>query len=187
MRARDLPNLITLVRFLLVPPVVVLLLNQRYGLALGVFMIAGFSDALDGYLAKRFQWTSRLGGLLDPLADKALLISCYLSLAVLGMIPLWLVVLVIVRDLVIISGAAAYHLWVEVLQPQPRLLSKLNTAAQLLLVLAVMFSAGLIRLDPFWIQALVALVLITTVASGADYVWTWGRRARHHRRQAARG
>ncbi len=186
MRARDLPNLITLVRFLLVPPVVVLLLNHRYGLALGVFMLAGFSDALDGYLAKRFHWTSRLGGLLDPLADKALLISCYLSLAVLGLIPLWLVVLVIVRDLVIVCGAAAYHLWVEVLDPQPRLLSKVNTAAQLLLVLAVMFSAGLVRLDPFWIRALVALVLVTTVASGADYVWTWGRRARH-RRLAARG
>ncbi|MEJ2643350.1 MAG: CDP-alcohol phosphatidyltransferase family protein, partial [Gammaproteobacteria bacterium] len=114
------------------------------------------------------------------------LISCYLSLAVLGLNPLWLVVLVIVRDQVIVCGAAAYHMWVEVLDPQPRLLSKVNTAAQLLLVLAVMFSAGLVRLDPFWIRALVALVLVTTVASGADYVWTWGRRARH-RRLAARG
>ncbi|MGA7802262.1 MAG: CDP-alcohol phosphatidyltransferase family protein [Gammaproteobacteria bacterium] len=185
MRARDLPNLITLLRFLLVPPLVVLLLQQHYSLALAVFILAGFSDALDGYLAKRFDWTSRLGGLLDPLADKALLISSFLVLAALGRIPAWLVVLVIVRDLVIVGGALAYHFWVEALEPQPRLLSKLNTASQLLLVLAVMFSAGVVAVEPFWIRVLVGLVLVTTVASGADYVWAWSRRTRQ-RRQAAR-
>lgn len=185
MRARDLPNLITLLRFLLVPPVVVLLLHRHYSLALGVFVVAGASDGLDGYLAKRFGWTSRLGGVLDPLADKALVISCYVVLAVLDFLPPWLVILVISRDLLIVGGALAYHLYIEVLDPEPRVLSKLNTAAQLLLLLVAMVSAGVRALPGSWLSALIALVAVTTVTSGADYLWTWGRRAR--RRQAARG
>ena len=98
MKPSDIPNLITVFRFLLVPPLVWLLLNDRFGAALVVFGVAGFSDGLDGFLAKRFHWTSRIGALLDPLADKLLLIASFVTLGWLGWIPVWLVVLVCLRD-----------------------------------------------------------------------------------------
>ena len=177
MKPRDIPNIITVFRFLLVPPVVWLMLNQRFGAALIVFGIAGFSDALDGYLAKRYNWTSRLGGLLDPLADKLLLLSAFITLAWLHWIPLWLVSLVILRDLIIVAGAIVYHMRIEQLDAEPSLVSKLNTVTQILLVLAVMFTQAVQELPALWLDVLLYSVLATTVWSGLDYIWTWGRRA----------
>jgi len=104
---RDIPNLITAFRFLLVPPVVFLLLSSRFGEALVIFAIAGFSDALDGFLAKHYGWASRLGAALDPLADKLLLVSAFIALGWLELIPVWLVVIVILRD--IVHGQQAEH------------------------------------------------------------------------------
>jgi cardiolipin synthase len=176
-KPRDIPNIITVFRFLLVPPVVWLMLNQRFGAALIVFGIAGFSDALDGYLAKRYNWTSRLGGLLDPLADKLLLLSAFITLAWLHWIPLWLVSLVILRDLIIVAGAIVYHMRIEQLDAEPSLVSKLNTVTQILLVLAVMFTQAVQELPALWLDVLLYSVLATTVWSGLDYIWTWGRRA----------
>jgi cardiolipin synthase len=176
-KPRDIPNIITVFRLLLVLPVVVLMLNQRFGAALIVFGIAGFSDAIDGYLAKRYNWTSRLGGLLDPLADKLLMLSTFITLAWLGLIPLWLVSLVILRDLVIVSGAIVYHMRIEHLDAEPSLVSKLNTVTQILLVLAVMFTQAIQELPALWMDVLLYSVLATTIWSGLDYVWTWGRRA----------
>lgn len=177
MRARDIPNIITVFRFLLVLPVVVLLLKQQFVSALVVFGIAGFSDALDGYLAKHYDWTSRLGGLLDPLADKLLLLASFITLGWLGLIPLWLVALVIMRDLVILTGAVVYHFLIEQLEAEPSPASKLNTFAQILLVLAIMFAEGIQALPDLWMDVLLYSVLVTTVWSGFDYVWTWSRRA----------
>ncbi len=177
MKPCDIPNIITVFRFLLVPPVVLLMLNQRFGAALIVFGIAGFSDALDGYLAKRYNWTSRLGSLLDPLADKLLLLSAFITLAWLHWIPLWLVSLVILRDLVIVSGAIVYHMRIEQLDAKPSLVSKLNTVAQILLVLAVMFTQAIQELPALWMDVLLYSVLATTIWSGVDYIWTWSRRA----------
>ena len=168
MKASDIPNIITVFRFLLVPPVVLLLLDGRFGLALLMFGVAGFSDGLDGYLAKRFNWSSRLGALMDPLADK---------LGWLNQIPLWLVGVVILRDLVIIGGALVYHFRIERLEAEPSMLSKLNTVAQILLVLAVMFSAAVQALPYLWMDVLLYSVLVTTLWSGMDYVWRWSRRA----------
>jgi cardiolipin synthase len=176
-KASDLPNIITFLRFLLLPPVVLLLLNHRYDAALLVFAVAGFSDALDGYLAKRYHWTSRLGALLDPLADKLMLVSGFVTLAWLGLIPSWLVALIILRDVVIVTGAIVYHMRIEKLEAAPSVVSKLNTFAQILLILAVMFSQGFRQLPSFWMDALIYVVLLTTLWSGLDYVWTWGRRA----------
>ena len=153
------------------------MLNQRFGAALIVFGIAGFSDALDGYLAKRYNWTSRLGSLLDPLADKLLLLSAFITLAWLHWIPLWLVSLVILRDLVIVSGAIVYHMRIEQLDAKPSLVSKLNTVTQILLVLAVMFTQAIQELPALWMDVLLYSVLATTIWSGLDYIWTWGRRA----------
>jgi cardiolipin synthase len=177
MKARDIPNIITVFRFLLVPPVVVLLLKQQFGSALVVFGVAGFSDALDGYLAKQYGWTSRLGGLMDPLADKLLLLACFITLGWLGLIPWWLVVLVIVRDLVIMTGAIVYHFLIERLDAAPSPISKLNTFAQILLVLAIMFAEGVRALPALWLEVLMYGVLVTTVWSGLGYVLTWSRRA----------
>lgn len=177
MKASDLPNIITFVRFLLVPPVVLLLLNHRYDAAMLVFALAGFSDALDGYLAKRYHWTSPLGALLDPLADKLMLVSGFVALAWLGLIPPWLVGLIILRDVVIVTGAIVYHMRIEKLEAAPSVVSKLNTLAQILLVLAVMFSQAIQELPSFWMDVLIYGVLLTTLWSGLDYVWTWGRRA----------
>jgi len=176
-KASDLPNIITFIRFLLLPPVVLLLLNRRYDAALLVFAVAGFSDALDGYLAKRYHWTSRLGALLDPLADKLMLVSGFVTLAWLGLIPVWLVGLIILRDVVIVTGAIVYNMRIEKLEAAPSVISKLNTVAQILLVLAVMFSEAFRPLPALLMDALIYGVLLLTLWSGFDYVWTWGRRA----------
>lgn len=186
MQARDIPNAITVVRLLLVPPIVLCLLGGRYDLALILFVVAGVSDALDGFLAKRFGWTSRLGGLLDPIADKLLLVSCYLALTWQGLLPLWLTALVIARDLVILAGATLYHTLIERLEAAPSVISKLNTLSQLLLVMAVLFNYGAQPLPAGWLDVLLYAVLATTVLSGADYVWTWGWRAWNKKRGSGR-
>jgi len=176
-KARDIPNIITALRFLLVPPVIILLLQERFTAALIVFGVAGLSDGLDGFLARRFDWRSRLGGIMDPLADKLLVVSSFVTLGWLGLIPAWLVLLVILRDLVIIAGATFYHMRIEQFDAEPSVASKLNTAAQVLLVLAVLYSSGIQALPVMLMDVLLYGVLVTTLWSGFDYVWTWGRRA----------
>mgnify|MGYP000078381515 CR=1 FL=1 len=190
MKGRNLPNLISLFRVLLVGPVVVLLLEQHERAALVLFAVAGLSDALDGYLAKRYGWTSRAGAILDPLADKLLLVATYVTLGWLAALPLWLVAAVLGRDLAIVAGGVAYHLRFGPFQLRPSLISKINTAAQIGLVLAVIFDRGVYRLDAAWLTALTDVVLVTTVASGVGYIGVWGRRAwragRGSRRSARR-
>lgn len=181
MRTRDIPNIISILRVFLTIPVVWALLAQEYGIALVLFAIAGISDGVDGFLAKHFHWESRLGGILDPLADKVLLVSSYLALGWLGLIPLWLVALVILRDVVIVVGATAYHLKIAELEAEPRLMSKVNTFMQILLVLLVVLGQGLFTLPSFLIPSLIMVVLITTVLSGVDYVWVWSHRATRER------
>lgn len=185
MQVRDIPNLITVFRFLLVPPIVVLLLNDEYGLGLVLFFIAGISDGIDGFLAKRYGWTTQLGGLLDPLADKLLLISCYATLGWLQVIPLWLVAVVVLRDLIILAGALVYHYRIEALQADPSVISKINTLAQILLVL-VALGSQMDALPLHWVDYLVYTVLATTVLSGVDYVWTWSWRAWNRNRGTGR-
>jgi cardiolipin synthase len=176
-KLRHIPNILTAFRFLLVPPVVVLMLKDEFMPALVLFAVAGFSDAVDGFLARRYHWTSRIGGLMDPLADKLLMVSSYLTLGWLGLLPAWLVALVILRDLVIVTGAVIYNARIEQVEATPSVVSKLNTLAQILLVLSVLFSQAVAALPGWWIDALIYGVLVTIVWSGAGYVWTWGRRA----------
>lgn len=178
MKARDLPNVISALRIVAVAPTVWALLEERYALALVLFTVAGASDGLDGFLAKRFDWRSRLGAILDPLADKLLMAASYVALGVLGWLPLWLVVSVLLRDLVIIGGAVLYHLRVERLEIAPTPVSKLNTLAQIgLIVLVLLHAADLIPLDPELLRASIYLVFATTMVSGAQYVYLWGQRA----------
>jgi cardiolipin synthase len=178
LQLRDLPNIISFVRLLAVMPVVFLLFEREFGWALLLFAVAGASDGLDGFLAKSFGWQSRLGGILDPLADKTLLVACFLVLGALSLIPVWLVVAAITRDLVIVGGAIAYHYGVEELEAEPTVASKVNTALQILLVVAVMADAGPLPLPEHLLQALIWACLVTVVLSGVQYVWVWSRKAR---------
>lgn len=175
---RDLPNLISFLRLLAVMPVVLLLLEGQFGWALLLFVIAGLSDGLDGWLAKHFHWQSRLGGILDPLADKTLLVACFLVLGALKLIPIWLVVAAVGRDLIIVGGATLYHFRVEELQAAPTWASKLNTLVQIGLVVSVIGNAGPVPLPAGFIVFLTWLCLATTLISGIQYVWVWSRKAR---------
>ena len=177
-KARDIPNLLTFARIVLVPPIVWLLLERQFGWALVVFLIAGISDGLDGLLAKKLNWESRLGALLDPIADKLLLISCYLVLAWLALLPVWIVVLVLLRDLIIVTGATVYHFRIEKVEADPTIVSKLNTVLQILLVLLVIANQALSWRVAELIEVMIYAVAVTTVWSGIDYVFIWGRRAR---------
>lgn len=177
MTRRDLPNLISMLRIVLVAPVTWLLWQGRYTEALYLFALAGFSDALDGYLAKHYGWTSWLGGLLDPLADKLLLVACYFTLGWQGLLPVWLVAAVLARDIIIVAGATLYHWCIARLEADPTLLSKINTLAQIVLVLAVVFNQAVSVELHALTNALIYFVAGTTVLSGAWYVISWTRRA----------
>jgi cardiolipin synthase len=178
MRARDIPNLITVGRILLVAPTTWALLQQHHQLALTLFLVAGLSDGVDGFLAKHYNWTSHLGALLDPLADKALLVCGYAALTWTGLLPVWLFVLIILRDLVIVTGATVYHFRIARLEADPTRISKLNTLLQILLVLLIILGQVAAWVNPMWTTVLVYVVALTTVWSGLDYVVTWSRRAR---------
>jgi len=176
----DIPNLITVMRILLVAPISWSLVRQEFGPALVLFFVAGLSDGLDGFLAKHYGWTSRLGALLDPLADKALLVACYAALAWTGLLPVWLLVLVVARDVVIVAGAVVYNFRIRRLEAQPTLISKLNTLLQILLVLLVIVQQLVPRVNDVWIHVLIYAVTFSVVWSGLDYVVTWSRRARRN-------
>jgi cardiolipin synthase (CMP-forming) len=174
---RQLPNAITGTRLLLTLPIVWALLDGAYGWVLVLLLLAGLSDGLDGWLVRRYGWHTRLGGYLDPLADKVLMMSTYFTVAFVGLLPWWLVVLVVVRDVIIMLGALAYRLVTHSLEMQPLLISKLNTFFQIVLVVSVLVNAGVTPLPPILLDLLIGIVLITTVASGTGYVVGWTRRA----------
>lgn len=175
--ARHLPNLITLARMGLCLPLAWAILEGHPLRALALAAAIGMSDVLDGLLARRFGWQSRLGGLLDPLADKLFLVSALVALAVAGVAPAWFVLLALLRDVVIVAGAVAYHNLVEPVQPEPRLLGKLNTLGEVLLVLVLLATMAGWPLPAPVAPALLAVVTALIVVSGADYVSTWSRRA----------
>ncbi len=174
---RHLPNLICVLRMLLVVPIVLLLVNGQWQVTLLLIVLAGVSDGLDGFLAKRYGWQSRLGSMLDPAADKLLLVSLFATLTWLALVPAWLTALVVLRDVLISAFGLAYNALVEPLTAQPTIVSKLNTALQLAFVLAV------ITAQPFgWpprlgLDVLGALVLTGCIVSGVDYILTWSRRS----------
>lgn len=174
-----LPNAISLLRIALIVPILILILDGAFGWALALFLLAGFSDGLDGYLAKRFDWHTRLGALLDPVADKLLVAGLFITLAYTQDIPVWLAAVVILRDVVIVAGAMVYNFFVRPVQGEPTRVSKLNTSLQLLFLLFVISRAGFDWPEPITLTVLGASVLVTVVISGVDYVWSWSRRARH--------
>lgn len=177
MNLRQLPNAICVARMVLVIPIAWCVGAERLNEALVLCAIAAFSDALDGYLAKRFGWTSELGKLLDPLADKLLLVTLFITLAIVGWVPAWLAVTAVSRDLVIGFGALAYRHWFGAIDGRPTAISKINTALQLFYVLAVIGARGFSLPPVAVVTGLGAAVFVTTVVSGIDYVSRYWRRA----------
>jgi cardiolipin synthase (CMP-forming) len=174
---RHLPNLICLVRIALVWPVAASLRNGDYGLALILFTIAAVSDGLDGYLAKRFGWTSQLGKVLDPMADKLLLVTVFITGTWLGLVPWWVAAAAIARDVMIGLGALIFRLWFGPLKGRPTIISKVNTLFQLGYLVAVMLVASVGILPQDMVDALAYIMFITTVASGFDYLYQFTKRA----------
>ena len=177
MTRRDIPNIITGLRILLVVPIVWGLLHEEFALALVLYAIAGVSDGLDGVLARRYGWTSGLGSVLDPMADKLLQVSSYIVLGFMQHLPGWLVVAVIVRDVVIVSGAFAYYQLFGHYDMAPTLSSKINTALQTILIFTALFSIAVYALPSIVLTVLIYSVLVSVIVSGVAYVYVWTRRA----------
>lgn len=180
---RHIPNALTVLRMLLVVPIAWLLSAGEYRLTLWMFAFAGLTDGLDGLLAKRCGWMSELGKILDPLADKILLVSVFITLAALGIVPVWLAVTAVARDVIITAGAISYNALYGYPNGRPTLISKINTLCQILfLLLAVAAKAG--DWEASTAQLILgALVFVTTVVSGLDYVITYSRKAIEASRQ----
>jgi cardiolipin synthase (CMP-forming) len=167
---RHLPNLICLIRIALVWPIAAALDAGEQLAALSLFVAAAVSDGLDGYLAKRFGWSSELGRFLDPLADKLLLVTVFIESAWLGLVPWWLTAAVVARDVMIGLGALVYRLWFGRLHGRPTVISKINTGAQLLYVMLVMLNAATGLPPRDMLDACVLITFATTVISGLYYV-----------------
>jgi len=176
-RWRWIPNALTFLRILLIAPFAGGLLTEHYRLALLIFIVAAATDAFDGFLARHFNWRSRFGAVADPLADKALLLTAYLMLTLTEVLPVWLFVLILGRDLLIVVGALAYHYGIGRFDMQPSLPGKLNTFIQILVVLAIIVLLAGLPMQPWVLEAGILLVAVSTVFSGAHYVLVWGLRA----------
>lgn len=173
----NLANLITLARLISVPVVVWAILAEEMQIAFAIFVAAGASDALDGFIAKHFHHETALGSYLDPLADKALLVSVYLALGHEGYLPIWLVILVVFRDLLIVGGVLLVILLARgTVQVAPLLISKANTAVQIVLAAVALGGQALGMPQPAFVTILVWIVATTTVLSGASYIVQWLRR-----------
>lgn len=171
----SIPNIISLARLLSVPLTIWLILQGAWIWAFGLFMAAGISDAVDGFIAKRYNMRSELGRFLDPLADKALLVSIYVTLGTKGMLPQWLVIMVVSRDVLIVGGALLAFAMDRGMAIQPLQISKANTVAQITLAAVVLGELSFAMLPGFLIPALISIVAITTLMSGGHYLFNWAR------------
>lgn len=179
-----IPNLLTLARLGLVPWLVILLQRQDFVWALLVFVIAGVTDALDGFIAKKYNAETHLGSLLDPLADKALLVCSYIMLSVMELIPFWVMVVVVFRDAIIVGGYLLMVVFFGSVQMEPLMVSKLNTFTQISYIVVVLIAlAGQLDFSAFmsWFNY---AVLLTGVSSGLAYVYIWSLKAMKHTESA---
>ena len=168
-----LPNLITLARLAMAPLAVGLILSQRFGAAFAVFVVAGVSDGIDGYIAKRFRLTTELGAHLDPLADKVLIDAIYVTLASIGQLPPWLAILIVSRDATILAAMILAWLMSRPFAIRPTLISKLNTVAQIAFAAFLLGSRAFGFAAPFAHLSFVVLVTFSTLASGLVYIGQW--------------
>jgi cardiolipin synthase len=185
MSLRHIPNLLCVLRMVLIYPVATGILEGRHPQVMLFFAIAAFTDALDGFLAKRFGWESEVGKYLDPIADKLLLVTVFVCLSIVGLAPWWLTSLVLLRDLVIAFGGLTYKVLFGPLKGRPTVPSKINTFVQILFCLAAVTTAAYGWPGDSAILALGAAVMVTTVVSGIDYVLIYSRRAAEVSRRRA--
>jgi cardiolipin synthase (CMP-forming) len=182
---RHLPNALTVLRMLLVIPLVWLINGGRYDAAVIIALIAGITDALDGWLAKHFAWQSWIGGIIDPIADKLMLIGCFVSLGLVGAHPEWLTMLVVGRDVLIVAGAVIYHYFIGRISGEPSLLSKINTCVQIVyVVLQLVNLSTWIEFPHAVIVFGIYLTAALAVASGLQYVVIWSAKAMHAQERA---
>lgn len=172
-----LPNLITVARVLLIPVVAFLLLDHDYKLAFAVFMAAAVGDWLDGFLARRLNQMSQLGAVLDPVADKMTMMIVAILLSAQGMLPIWLAVVIVMRDAIIVAGAVAYRFVVGHIEMAPTRLSKANTFLEFGVLALAMAQAGQLVDAGAWLVPLFILLFASVFISGAHYVWVWRRKA----------
>ena len=171
----SIPNLITLGRVILVPVVFWLLLTGELKAAFLVFVVAGISDAVDGFLAKRFNWETELGAYLDPIADKLLIVCIFIALGVTGRLPSWLVITVVSRDVLIVIAVVLSWLLGHPTPMKPLAVSKINTVAQIVLAATVLADEAFVLMLNGPVQLLNLLVAVTTVASLIAYLRVWLR------------
>lgn len=175
---RNIPNALTIARLFLIIPFIILLHHQEYISAFAIFILAGITDCLDGWLARSFHWQSPFGTFIDPVADKLLITTSFISLALIAKLPWWLVFLVFLRDLTISVGVIA---WFAFITQKPQLratyISKINTVMQLLLVTISLFELAFFNSTSLLHKILIIFTTVTTAISFVDYVWTWGRKA----------
>lgn len=175
---KHIPNALTFFRLGLIIPFLMALYHHEYRSAFYLFIIAGFTDGLDGWLARSFHCQSTFGSFVDPMADKLLVASSFISLALLGNLPWWLVFLVFLRDFSISLGVLIWYWGLRrELNFVPTLLSKFNTALQLVLVTLCLFENAFFKFSTYWIDRLIYLTALTTAITYMDYFWFWGRKA----------
>lgn len=173
-----IPNSLTLFRLVLIIPFLVFLYQKEYVNALYTFLLAGLTDCLDGWLARFFNWQSFFGSFVDPLADKLLVTTSFISLALIGVLPGWLVILVFLRDLTISMGVMAWYWFIrQKIHFEPTFLSKFNTTLQLILVLVCLFELAYVPFPQYFLNTLIAITTFTTAITYIDYIWAWGKKA----------
>ena len=166
----SIPNVLTLLRILLTPLFVIFLLRNAYSMALLVFIVAGLSDGLDGFIARVLNQRTAIGAYLDPLADKLLLVSAYVGLALLDGIPDWVAVIVISRDVIISLGIAIFTMMDKTYEVRPSIVSKFTTTAQILTIILALFDPAHLRL-PAMHSPIVWITSILTITSGFHYIY----------------
>lgn len=177
---RYLPNMMTGLRLVLVLPILYTIWVGYYSMAFYLFLIAAVTDAVDGRLARYYDWTSQLGAFLDPLADKCLLVSTFLLLGYLAQLPWWVVSVGIGRDVFIVAGIFIYRTWIGPIFYESILMSKINTVVQLWVILLILFHLGFHNIPDNFLYAINSIMVITSIMSFIQYAWLWGKRAWQH-------
>lgn len=174
-----IPNIITFIRLLAIPPAIYFLWLSDFNTALIIFAFAGVSDGVDGFLARRYGWETHWGAVMDPIADKTLLVLVGAMLAFKGLLPVWLFVLMMGRDVILLSGSALYRLKFGPFQVQPSLWGKFSTFVQITLLIVLMAHVAYGVLSVWQVDFLIYLCAFATLVSGIQYVWVWAHKARN--------
>lgn len=175
---KHIPNALSLFRLVLIAPFLMYLYHQEYVSAFYTFFLAGITDGFDGLLARKFHWQSIFGSFIDPLADKLLVASSFISLALIGLLPWWLVILVFIRDVSISLGVVIWYFFIQrKMDFEPSFLSKVNTTLQLFLVVLCLFQLAYFQFPSYLLNFFILLTAATTAITYLDYMVTWGKKA----------